>query len=344
LTGKSFQSGISKTTAPSNQTIKHINTALKRHLENKSKERSFDSGRQMSSGLSNPGLPPRDQNLVTRSINIEKRHDITQNSQEFQPKTMSKQFSKNQLAMLAQNEENSRNRLGNRKSIPANFRGEEIEAFQAPQNTMQIVRNQYDRDITPRNSGEMRTTSHAQGQPPLLKKAESDKTKFKPPMNGFTTNLQVKNGRNPFGGLARNMSMGKLKNGSLNTQIFQNRKGSIKTGKQSVADLMAKLPGSIATTTPKNHDFTAFAEANRTSCSRRSSIGAKFDGMKHNNGSVTNRTQVNPLNYEEEPIQNTKIMLRMNSGANISINSQDFKQRHMVSTAQNFSQNRQLQN
>jgi hypothetical protein len=65
--------------------------------------------------------------------------------------------------------------------------------------------------------------------------------------------------------------------------------------------------------TPKNQIFNQLADQNRTSSRRTSTSNLKeikYQSMKHDNGSVTNRTYSNPLHEESPPIQNQHVLVR----------------------------------
>lgn len=179
-----IQSLVSGPTAASTLASK-VDTALKKHIINKSKDRSFDNTRS-SIAL---GLPPSGQNFVQKSINIERNegsyNNLIKTSQEITWNTLKRNISGNNLGQMAENEEGSRNRLGNRKSIPASHRGEIIESFQAPENTMQIIRQ---RDELSNNS---REENKMKFQIPL-RKTESDNSN-KPPRKNVGNNLFFNN-------------------------------------------------------------------------------------------------------------------------------------------------------
>lgn len=76
--------------------------------------------------------------------------------------------------------------------------------------------------------------------------------------------------------------------------------------------------------TPKTQIFNQLADQNRT-CSRRTSTNnlkeIKYKSMKHNNGSVTNRTYSDPLQEESPPIPNQHVLIRHPSAAKLMANA-----------------------
>jgi len=167
------------------------NNALSKHLANKSIERSFETSKPHNVSINTSrGLPPSGQNFVQRSIQIDKSNgggSLTKKSQEFSMNVFKRNFSTNNIVTQ---EESSRNRLGNRKSIPATYRGDEdFGRFQAPESTMQIVSSRKMNEEEKINSSKNMTLNNTQ---PFLKKSESDNT-HKPPVQDVQKNFKLKN-------------------------------------------------------------------------------------------------------------------------------------------------------
>jgi hypothetical protein len=296
---------------------------LSEHLANKSIERSLDRERpQVNTSISNGlGLPPSGQNIVQKSITIDKtlRDTYLKHSQEFTINALKRNFSTNQLQ---QNEENSRNRLGNRKSIPATFRDEEFTTFQATDRTVQIMSSRQRREETSNTSRNDVSLNNTQ---PFLKKAESENV-TKPPIQDSTKQFHLKNFNNAGQTMARTMSRGKL--GIDQPGSFRFTKPTHNLAPEyKLKELMERKkragnhPMNRDSITPKNNEHMPFANFSRN-CTRRTSInnlkGAPDCYQQQNNGSVTNRTQVNPLQMESMQIPSQKILYKNPSSAMLS--------------------------
>ena len=170
-----------------------VDSALKKHIINKSKDRSFDSNRQTPIGM---GLPPSGQNLVQKSVNIEKGSysDLVKTSQEIKWNTLKRNISSNHLGQMAENEDGSRNRHGNRVSIPTTFRGETIESFKELGSKIQNVDKRQRDDLSNNSRGEKKMDFQLP-----LRKADSDNSTKPPrknPGNNFTFNNYMQ--KNPI--------------------------------------------------------------------------------------------------------------------------------------------------
>lgn len=308
-------------TGPTNCTVDNRGAnALRKHLDTMSKERSIDNGRpQVNSSTSTGlGLPPSGQS-VHKSITIEKgfRDKFIKNSQEYPLSALKRNFSSNQIGRIASNEENSRNRLGNRKSIPANFRGEEIEGFHQPDSTAPIMSSRHHNEDFGEDS---QAESMYDNRPLHLKKADSDNTR-KPPVKDITKMFKLKN-FNQNAGMARTMSRGKLmvepdNRQSQNLQGISTKNQPILNNKTLIDNIFSKNKITRDTITPKNHMMGNLVQDRDTS--RRASINntvdAQMNMMHYNNGSVTNRTHINPL--QEESIPDKRYLFRNPSGLSL---------------------------
>lgn len=199
--------GNGTSTAPaSTQIMSKANNALSKHLDNKSVERQMEQPKPQENYHSKNmfGLPPSGQNKLG-ATDVTSSFSKVKKSQDNGINFLKRNFSTNQISRLQNNEDNSRNRLGNRKSIPATYRGENFDTFQAPDNTVQIMSSRHPRDDVSNSS---RNTSITMQLP--LKKTESTESgrpSLQTTKNPVTLKKAFSKNSIP---LAKNMSRGKL--------------------------------------------------------------------------------------------------------------------------------------
>lgn len=231
--------------------------AWSRQQDNKSIDKSFEGSKQTANNSMNKGFrrPPTGQNITQRSIAIDKsiNENFVKKSNDFQMNMLKRISSTDNFA---KNEENSRNRLGNRKSIPATYRGdEEFCTFQAPESTFQIMSS---RRRNNENGANIQNEIMKNSTQPILTKAESDKPHI-PQAQEIIKNLKLKN---PIqnSNLSRTMSRGKLVQDQTNIKLQQQKFSNKGKQFQSINDLLLKMGSAKETVTPKNINLTQLAQ------------------------------------------------------------------------------------
>ena len=276
--------------------VKKVKNALENHMA--TKERSFETNNLNTTR----GLPPSGQKQIQRtSLEIAKQ---AENSGPKNPEggvNLSRNYSTNFL-QNANNDEGSRNRLGNRKSIPVSFRTNSVENLHAAQN-IQGGNQTIQRNMIPSHLSNMKVASN-------LKFKKTNSTGIaKPPMRttlvktGVDQNI-LKNFKKFSAGSKNSLTRKNFKTSSSTTDLKINgtnassRDGFLGTGRYPLTNVKT-----IAT--PKEMMGHTF-ELKNTSTTRRPSIESrqkmpyrKEKELLHKNGSVTNRTINRPFGEDD---------------------------------------------
>jgi hypothetical protein len=209
--------------------------AWNRQQDNRNIDKSFEGSKHTVNNSMNKDFrrPPTGQNITQRSIAVDKsiNENFVKNSNDFQMNMLKRISSTDNFA---KNDENSRNRLGNRKSIPATYRGdEEFCTFQAPESTLQIMSS---RRRNNENNANIQNENLKNSTQPIMTKAESDKPKLSQAQE-MIKNLKLKN---PVqnSNLSRTMSRGKLCQEQNNVKIQQQKFANKGKQFQSINDLL----------------------------------------------------------------------------------------------------------
>ena len=251
--------------------------------------------------------PPSNKNLPPRAANVDDSRMISKDKilgleNQIKGMTMKRNMSSNNIRRL-NNDENSRNRLGDRKSIPTIYRDDDdMPTYIKQDHTMQITsaRQHYDTNQGFSPDSDF-TFTKANDAPNHLKN-----TKFTSNLDKFKNPMLTKN----FSAISLNKIPITPKTGQTSTlqQVFREVKQKTKNSNVNVKS----DDRSFQSNTPRNH--LTMGSNNRLSMTRNSvALKPGMTGTlnmrsysKHSNGSITNR--------EKSAMPNQKIICRNPSG------------------------------
>ena len=275
-------------------------TALSKHIESKIVERSLEFKKNTVTTSINSRLPPSGLNIFQRNNFMEKEAQPTQNYNYEQAK-IKRNYSTNNIQNL-NGEENSRNRLTNRKSIPNQYKGSDLTTYVKVGNTIQIstTRNHYDTENKAFSAdSDLVLNKTISGKIEENKNKDSFKFCSKPDKNATT--LMRNNSQRNFTNRDNSNQRSTLQN------LLLNKKKKINQGITSNLQIKG-----VTSKTPRNNLAVQNISQNRFS-SRKSTIGKldcnfinKIPIKRQNSGSITNRESNNT-------IQNQKVMARNQS-------------------------------
>lgn len=279
-------------------------TALSKHIDSKAVERSLEFKTFSNDKVvTNSRLPPTGLNLGQKNALIDKDKSFTVN-QNIEKLKLKRNYSTNQFEKLS-NDENSRNRLVNRKSIPSTYRGDDLPTYVKTDNTMQIT--------SARNHSSNKNDDLSSNSDLILNKANSvpqdqENVDHHMTFKKFTANpdVSVLNKISSMSNLNRESS---LKQGSILSKVLREAKQS---NKQSFMNRSENTIFNIVT--PRNHDSNEIKPMHMNRFGTRNSITLKNPSQsiktesffRQNSGSITNR--------DRPSIQNQKVMTRNPSG------------------------------
>lgn len=292
-------------------------TALSKRNEQNCIERSIEFKKSNSnSGNAGLGLPPSGLNAVQKSSNFEKV-DSSKNFNTQQFSFLKRNFSTNNIDRV-NNDENSRNRLGNRKSIPSAHIGENLPEYEKVDHTVQVYSSRR-HTLDDESQNEEGNRTERRSSVVLTQRGDPQEKVENHTNPAFKRFIQENRST-----LCKVKSSSNLNDASVPNISQMMRKISKGTKQLIYKNQVAISQDSI---TPKNRITALNNTISKIQNTRRSnqfqtnqrSFGSNFIAQLGNGGSVTNR--------EGSDIRNQKVILKekpltQKSGLNLNFSKQ----------------------